>query len=172
MNLEKKIQELRNEFAQSNDLSTEITYYVIQNWFNKISTLFDKSQYLKPDEIDRLDEIKYYLNLNFNEYNFTNDWDSIRLDLVLFIENKKQLSILNSLILIRDILHKILIYEINISCHKCLNSSLRCYSFNKDLYYECDNCTSLFDSNLIYLSNTPKLIPAPKSLLIEKRILK
>ncbi|MFN8713657.1 MAG: hypothetical protein ACK5Z2_12480 [Bacteroidota bacterium] len=172
MNLEKKIQELRNELAQRNDLSIEFTYYSIQNWFNKISTLFDKSQNLKPDEIERLNELKYYLNLNFHEHNFDNDWNSIKLDLALFSENKKQLSALNSMVLIRDILHKFLIFEINTTCPKCLNSSLRCYSSSKDLYYECDNCTSLFDSNLNHLIITPKLIPAPKSLLIEKGILK
>lgn len=108
----------------------------------------------------------------FSDYGFNIDWEDVKLEIEIFIKNEPK-TLIDLIGKIYRFTFNLFIYKSQIECPNCRQTELRIYkSDESNIYYECELCLSVYDSNLALYKHKIKLYPCDLTILESKKLLR
>jgi hypothetical protein len=157
---------------ETEPLDSKKALNLIFSWFDQLKKNPLVSNCKPFLEIIEKTGINNYTNLNLEEYDFKIDWIDLD-DLVNnFLLKAPPRSFEHMITRVRDFLHDLLIYKSQISCPRCGDDDLRCYTNGEVVFFECDRCLYFVDQDLHPVRPPSKVIPCTKGKLKEFHLLR
>ena len=100
-----------------------------------------------------------YNNIKILDYSFNIDWEDIDLEITVFTKNTPK-TLKEFIGKLGRLLHALFIYKSKIECPNCSIAELSIYkNIDNKIFYECELCLNLYDSNLTLYQDKIKLYP-------------